>query len=348
MHKSKSCILIVFLLTILTVNCAGHNNVQTSKQDTKNSEHTESINQITNKKTLAIKKYRLKAGHKVEANWTIPKDAKCADNKTATIAITISSDGNVKDIVVEKESGCNALDNSAILAIKDSTPFPPFPKETDLKETTLVIHFKSEGERRLTNKECLKIGKYRIEAKHRIHGNWIMQEKSKCNKNEIASVAFTIIPDGAIKDIIFVKKAECEELNNAALSSIKRSAPFKPFPKDIDLKKIKLGVNLNTDGVQGLTESKNLSADTYRLEVAYRVQEKWHPPNDSKCEDDAITSIVFTVISDGTIKNVFFTEESNCNGLDNSALSAINRAAPFKPFPKDLITEDYRNKIQLD
>lgn len=80
--------------------------------------------------------------------------------------------------------------------------------------------------------------------------------------------------------------------------------------------------------------------DKYRFEVALQVQKNWEFPNNSQCAEDLRTSIILTILPDGGIKEIFVHKKSICKDLDDSAYAAIERAAPFKPFPKELKAKD--------
>ena len=80
--------------------------------------------------------------------------------------------------------------------------------------------------------------------------------------------------------------------------------------------------------------------DEYRFEVALQVQKNWEFPNNSQCAEDLKTSIILTILPDGEIKEIFVHKKSNCKDLDDSAYAAIERAAPFKPFPKEFKAKD--------
>ena len=79
--------------------------------------------------------------------------------------------------------------------------------------------------------------------------------------------------------------------------------------------------------------------DKYMIEVAYKVDKTWIFPKNSLCNQNMQTSILLSILPNGEIKKVSFYEKSKCKDLDDSALSAIKRAAPFKPFPENLKVE---------
>ena len=85
--------------------------------------------------------------------------------------------------------------------------------------------------------------------------------------------------------------------------------------------------------------SEGSKEDTYRLDVAYKIQKNWKFYSDDT-ESDLNTSIVFKVMPDGEIKNVVFIKKSGNKVLDASAYNAIVTTSPVKPFPES-ITKEY-------
>lgn len=92
--------------------------------------------------------------------------------------------------------------------------------------------------------------------------------------------------------------------------------------------------------VKYYTKDNAPQIDLYRLEAVYQVNKKWIMPKKSKCADSKPTYIVFTILPNGEIKKITYTERSECKELDDSAYSAIVRAVPFKPFPNNLNAEE--------
>ncbi len=77
--------------------------------------------------------------------------------------------------------------------------------------------------------------------------------------------------------------------------------------------------------------------DQYRIEFAYAVNKNWIAPKQMESTNDKIyTSVVFKIMPNGSIKDVFFADESGDIALDKSAIDAIKRTDPFKPYPKEL------------
>lgn len=77
--------------------------------------------------------------------------------------------------------------------------------------------------------------------------------------------------------------------------------------------------------------------DIYQAEVAYSVNKNWAFAEQlSGGGKDLVASIVFKVMKDGTITDIFFTDHSGNAYLDDSAMKAIIKSSPVKPHPDGL------------
>lgn len=77
--------------------------------------------------------------------------------------------------------------------------------------------------------------------------------------------------------------------------------------------------------------------DLYRLEIAYQVQKNWAFAEQlAGGGKKLVTSIVFKVMPDGKIADIFFTDRSGNPYLDESAYKAIVKSSPVKPHPDAL------------
>ncbi|MEE8479894.1 MAG: TonB family protein [Desulfobacterales bacterium] len=76
----------------------------------------------------------------------------------------------------------------------------------------------------------------------------------------------------------------------------------------------------------------------YKLEIAYQIQKNWaHPEQLVGIRNDLKASLVFKVMPDGEIRDVFFTDRSGNRFLDESAFKAIIKSNPVLPHPKGVI-----------
>jgi outer membrane biosynthesis protein TonB len=94
------------------------------------------------------------------------------------------------------------------------------------------------------------IEKYQMEAAYQVNKNWEYPKNSQCIGNIQTSIVLSILPNGEIKDMFFHKKSNCKDLDDSAYSAIKRAAPFKPFPKDLDAEIVELGLRFCPNGVK--------------------------------------------------------------------------------------------------
>ncbi len=74
--------------------------------------------------------------------------------------------------------------------------------------------------------------------------------------------------------------------------------------------------------------------DIYRVEVAYRVQQNWAFPEQlAEGRSDLQTLLVFKVMPNGEIKDLFFTDRSGNSHFDESAFRAVMKSNPVDPHP---------------
>jgi TonB family protein len=76
--------------------------------------------------------------------------------------------------------------------------------------------------------------------------------------------------------------------------------------------------------------------DLYRLDIAYKVHKYWaFAGEDMKnTENKAIVAITFNVLPDGSVSDIQFVEKSKNMASNESAYTAIKKAAPFPPHPE--------------
>jgi colicin import membrane protein len=77
--------------------------------------------------------------------------------------------------------------------------------------------------------------------------------------------------------------------------------------------------------------------DIYRVEIAYQVQRNWAFPDQlAGGRSDLQTLLVFKVMPNGEIKDLFFTDRSGNSHFDESAYRAVMKADPVEPHPKSV------------
>jgi len=74
--------------------------------------------------------------------------------------------------------------------------------------------------------------------------------------------------------------------------------------------------------------------DIYRVEVAYKIQQNWAFPEQlADGRSDLQTLLVFKVMPNGEIKDLFFTDRSGNSHFDESAFRAVMKSDPVDPHP---------------
>lgn len=80
--------------------------------------------------------------------------------------------------------------------------------------------------------------------------------------------------------------------------------------------------------------------DLYRLEIAFQIQKQWAFNEQLAGDRSLVAAIVFKVMPDGAIRDIFFTDRSGNDYLDESAYKAIVKSNPVDSHPKGL-TQPY-------
>ena len=114
------------------------------------------------KKTDLLYLYVGKIKEKVLRNWKEPIGEKYKGE--AVISFYIHPEGNIDPPEVKVSSDVELLDDLALQAILESSPFPPFPKEIKSSNLNITIHFKytadenfQEGTKRFVPPETFKL-----------------------------------------------------------------------------------------------------------------------------------------------------------------------------------------------
>jgi len=78
--------------------------------------------------------------------------------------------------------------------------------------------------------------------------------------------------------------------------------------------------------------------DIYRVEIAYQIQKNWAFPSQlAGGRSDLQTMLVFKVMPNGDIEDLFFTDRSGNSHFDESAYRAVMKTNPVDPHPAGLI-----------
>jgi colicin import membrane protein len=91
---------------------------------------------------------------------------------------------------------------------------------------------------------------YRLEVAYAVNKNWAFSESLAGGRGElVAEVAFSVLPDGRIKDLWFDRKSGNSYLDESARRAIMKSEPFPPHPKGVRRPYITVGLRFTPQGV---------------------------------------------------------------------------------------------------
>ena len=90
-----------------------------------------------------LNEYSRHVWSKVKRNWSLPAALMPKNNVEAVIEVRIAKSGAVEHIGFEKRSGNSYFDESALRAVKKSTPFPPLGGWTSGRTVEIGLRFHS-------------------------------------------------------------------------------------------------------------------------------------------------------------------------------------------------------------
>ena len=92
---------------------------------------------------------------------------------------------------------------------------------------------------------------YRVEVAYQIQKNWAFSEQLAGGRADlVAELAFTIMPNGEIRDIWFDKRSGNNYLDESAKKAILKSNPVRPHPPGIVKPLVTVGLRFTPKGVK--------------------------------------------------------------------------------------------------
>jgi len=94
----------------------------------------------------ALAYYIVLVQEKIDSNWVPPKRASGTVD-TAVLSVRVLRSGQTRDLVINSSSGDRAFDDSALRAVRLSSPLPPLPPLYKTETVILELRFNFEGVR---------------------------------------------------------------------------------------------------------------------------------------------------------------------------------------------------------
>ena len=118
------------------------------------------------------------------------------------------------------------------------------------------------------------------------------------------------------------------------LEELRHSVEKTDEKRKIELKNKKSGPTPLISGTSLNNDKQAALLDIYKAEVAYFINRNWAFSEQIAGNISALeTKIVFSVMPDGQISNVFFTEKSGNQYFNDSVYKAVVKSSPVQPHP---------------
>ena len=92
---------------------------------------------------------------------------------------------------------------------------------------------------------------YRVEIAYQVQKNWAFSEQLAGGRMDlVAELAFTVMPNGEIRDIWFDKRSGNKYLDDSAKKAIMKSNPVRPHPAGIRKPYVNVGLRFTPKGVE--------------------------------------------------------------------------------------------------
>ena len=120
-------------------------------------------------------------------------------------------------------------------------------KETDVSARAGTVGGSAEG----ALKELELIDIYRMEIAWRVQKNWAFPDRLAGNGDDlVVELAFTVLPNGEIRDVWFDKRSGNRYLDESAKRAVLKANPVAPFPKGVAKSLITVGLRFTPEGVK--------------------------------------------------------------------------------------------------
>ena len=121
------------------------------------------------------------------------------------------------------------------------------PKETEASSRTGLMGGSSEG----ILKELELIDIYRMEIAWRVQKNWAFPDRLAGNGDDlVVELAFTVLPNGEIRDVWFDKRSGNRYLDESAKRAVLKANPVGPFPNGVTKSVVTVGLRFTPEGVK--------------------------------------------------------------------------------------------------
>lgn len=221
----------------------------------------------------------------------------------AVVRFKLDLEGKVSDLIVWKSSGSEKLDLWAIGIIKKAAPFSHLPPQV----------------------------KKAVNIEFAFDNNPVSSPDISNNANSLPMGSFFSFPGGPAGGIDSFP--EQQSANSTEIYSEKSliSGSGDNQPSQANSGKTFSCVLPDPDKGKVIVDRCRNFSD-YMADLQYRIKQKWHPPKDSETKR---TVVSFKVSETGDMSALKMDETSNSAEYDQSAMEAVEKAAPFGSLPAE-------------
>ncbi len=92
---------------------------------------------------------------------------------------------------------------------------------------------------------------YRVEIAYQVQKNWAFSESLAGNRKDlVVELAFTVKPNGEIRDIWFDRRSGSRYLGDSAKKAVMKSNPVAPHPEGVVEPYVTVGLRFTPEGVR--------------------------------------------------------------------------------------------------
>jgi TonB family protein len=91
------------------------------------------------------------------------------------------------------------------------------------------------------------------------------------------------------------------------------------------------------------------SVESYQVRVLTAIEKnKYYPPREKRRRSEGRVTVGFVILNDGSMSKLIILRSSNYDALDDAALNAVRKSAPFKEFPKSILESELVFNVHID
>jgi TonB family protein len=171
---------------------------------------------------------------KIKQNWQ-PTDNE--DPLEAKYIFTAMRDGSIRDVKLARSSKSKNFDETALKALNAAAPLQLLPAYWPDDNLHISFSFNSNVRSNTAESSDKEFLPYLKDLVAHIGSKWRdLSGDLRDLRDLFAQTSFNISADGAISDIRLDSSSGSSNLDNSALESIRKSAPFASFPSSVSAK----------------------------------------------------------------------------------------------------------------